>query len=210
MSARVSQMNLALQGWLGWMLANITAFVVTKAAYSATASVFGWESAPFGVCIAFVLSVGFLQGLAIRLYLPGIPIRQWWLATVTGQVVAGGAVLWLAFHLAEQDPYPILTPDQYAPVGGLLIGAGVGSAQAWVLRTHLREGAVWLWLPANMAAWAASAVLVQTNLFVSLAGPQAADLTEYLKAILIGVILATSTGVVIHVTRLNKHELSGA
>ena len=163
------------QLWFRWMGANalgelfglgltflITAFAFSKLDSQQTLTSILLSSA-FAVTSGAVEAtiVGLAQWWAMHPWFPAITRLSWWLATLVGALLAYGlGYLPSTLMSMGQDASgaaPAAEPPQWltlllAAALGAVAGAVLSLAQWWVLRRHARRG--WLWVPANMLAWA--------------------------------------------------------
>lgn len=160
--------------WFRWVVANALGEFV---GLGATFAVIGWlftrlqqqQSGVVAILLAFIGAVasgtleatvlGLAQWWAMHPWLPAIPRRVWWVATLVGALLAYG-LGYLPSTLMDLNAAatgaPVAEPPQWIV---LLLAAGLGAvggavlsfAQWRVLRKTVVHAA-W-WIPANMLAW---------------------------------------------------------
>ncbi|QZZ22868.1 hypothetical protein J5X98_11270 [Leptothermofonsia sichuanensis E412] len=139
------------------------------------------------------LALGFTQWLVLRRYVKHV---GWWVvATGIGAVIAWlvglqvSVMLTLIFFdgvVTEATPFALLKAVFFL---GAWVGAVLGLAQWFVLRTHVRKGITWVF--ANALAWG-------LGLLVAFLGATLTRPGEFtLKTTLIGVATGATTGVVV-------------
>lgn len=193
------------QFWGKWVLANAVAELVGLGTSSLlwVLFFFGMEQALGTLLAALIVvigstllegsAVGVAQGQLLRQVLPKLTIRQWWIATMIGALIAWtlgmmpSTLISLATDAtsATTDAAPPEMSDalmySLAALMGLVLGPILALPQWWVLRNCVAKA--WQWIPANAVAWAVGMPVI----FVAMSFVPAGDLT-------VGTILLLITG----------------
>jgi hypothetical protein len=161
--------------WLRWVIANalgeLFGLGLTFAVGILVVSSFSNETGIWIILLSFLIAVasgaieativGLAQHWAMRPWFPAISRRSWWLATLTGALIAYmlgylPSTLMSLGEQASQAQTPMAEPPQWIV---LLLAAGMGavggvvlSFAQWLVMRGKVKAAGW-WIPANMLAW---------------------------------------------------------
>jgi hypothetical protein len=144
------QRRVAWPSHMLWLGAHITAFLMAIPFYWLALAMIGQRQVPTALFFAFIacsLMLGILQGLIIHNHLTGMSWWLWGVVTALTISLTGAFSIWLADILTQQGYRPIMGYYEYMPLGGAIIGAGLGLTQWMLLKSRVTGPRTWVWLP---------------------------------------------------------------
>ena len=203
--------------WVGWVLANSVAefiglgltLAVGFGVFSRLAQVPGLPGAALTVVPMTALGalegaiVGAFQWSVLRRGLAGVSRISWIRATIIGAVAAWflGSLpsAWLGLAAGSSAGFVTqLRPDSVALMAagmGLVLGLVLGFPQSRVLRKAGEQ--TWIWIPANMAAWAVGmpVVFASVDAAIDAPGPAVSVVTMAIGLLLTGAAVGAIHGI---------------
>lgn len=164
------------QFWGKWVVVNAVAELVGLGFSSLLWALFflGMEEAIGTLLAALIVvigstllegsAVGVAQGRLLRQALPKLTVREWWIATMIGALIAWTLGMipstLMSFTTEATSAATETAPPEMsdalmytlAALMGLVLGPVLGIPQWWVLRRYVAKA--WQWIPANAVAWA--------------------------------------------------------
>lgn len=162
--------------WFRWVFANLISETIGLEIMGIAGVIFGLILAnnfnsPGAIAIAFLMIApgifkdafaGFTQGEALRKNLPGLSLRAWIAATITGTVAALLVVVLPGFFEYFANARVVKIPEFSMSVPTAVTGFGLGMIlgfpQWFVLRRYVENAGFWIF--ANGLAWAAGLPLL--------------------------------------------------
>ncbi|HKP52759.1 MAG TPA: hypothetical protein VJ183_08895 [Chloroflexia bacterium] len=109
----------------------------------------------------FSFVLGAVQGVVLHAYQNQLSRWLWSTVTSAALLLTSNLAYWLFQRLTQQGYRPVLGYYDYLPIGGAIVGCGLGLAQWLVLRGMTTGAHSWLWV----TAWALATALTSVLLF---------------------------------------------
>jgi uncharacterized membrane protein YeaQ/YmgE (transglycosylase-associated protein family) len=154
-----------------WLVAHISSFLLALLVYW-VAQTFIWPNdftmRSWLAVIAFALALGISQGALLSSFLHQTPRWLWTIVTSLAVLLMSVLVSWLAQRLTQDGYRPGMGYYEFIPLGGAILGSGVGLAQWLILRRATTESYNWLWIPTSILGSVLGSVLLLSPVLYNL------------------------------------------